>query len=98
MACCTPVLRAASTWPHEYLVREDVDENFFLALVLHIRNYGHLEKFYDTTNTYYGESGKVYWTMDASVEETTIINRCDESQTYEYRLANDDLPKQRTDS
>jgi hypothetical protein len=42
--------------------------------------------------TYYDEDGLVYWTMGAPVEETTIINRCRKEQTYEYRLANDDLP------
>jgi hypothetical protein len=42
--------------------------------------------------TYYDEDGLVYWTMGAPVEETTIINRCRKEQTYEYRLAHDDLP------
>src|SRR5262245_22587763 len=32
------------------------------------------------------------WSMDPNAEETTLINRCDESQTYEARLAAGTLP------
>jgi hypothetical protein len=35
---------------------------------------------------------KVYWSMDATAEDTDLINRCDESQTYEARLAAGTLP------
>jgi hypothetical protein len=38
------------------------------------------------------EAGKVYWSMDATPESTNLINRCDESQTYEARLAAGTLP------
>jgi hypothetical protein len=41
---------------------------------------------------YYDESGMVYWTMGDPIETTTIINRCTKEQSYEYRLAHDDLP------
>jgi hypothetical protein len=27
-------------WPHEYIVKERVDEKLFVELVLHIRKYG----------------------------------------------------------
>ncbi len=84
----------AKTWPHEYIVRDEVDESLFIALVEHVRQYGHIEKFYDKDTIYFTALGKVYWTMGATIEETEIINRCDPKQTYEYRLAHDDLPDQ----
>ena len=82
----------ASTWPHEYIVRDRVDEALFTKLVEHIRANGYLGSFYKMKITYYDEDGLVYWTMGAPVEETTVINRCRKEQTYEYRLAHDDLP------
>ena len=82
----------AKTWPHEYLVRERVDEQLFVKLVEHIRENGYQGYFYKKEITYYDEDGLVYWTMGAPVLETTIINRCKKEQTYEYRLAHDDLP------
>jgi len=83
----------ARTWPHEYIVKDRVDDALFVELVRHIRVYGYVGKFYERDITYFEDRGKVYWTMGAPVEETTIVNRCDKEQTYEYRLAHDDLPK-----
>ena len=85
----------AKTWPHEYIVRDKVDENLFLELVMHIRNQGYVGKFYNNEYIYFDDRKKVYWTMGASIEETTIINRCSKEQTYDYRLAHNDLPKQK---
>ena len=82
----------AKTWPHEYIVRESVDKELFANLVEHIRANGYQGYFYTMEITYYDEAGLVYWTMGAPVEETTIINRCRSDQTYEYRLAHNDLP------
>lgn len=82
----------AKTWPHEYVVRDKVDETAFLDFVRHIRAYGYVGKFYKKNITYFDDSGFVYWTMGAPVEETTIINRCLKEQTYEYRLAHNNLP------
>ena len=82
----------AKTWPHEYIVRGQVDEQLFIELIEHIRANGYQGQFYKMEITYYDEDGLVYWTMGAPVEETTIINRCRKEQTYEYRLAHDDLP------
>jgi hypothetical protein len=79
-------------WPHEYIVRERVDEEPFLQLVLHIRANGYLGKFYRKDITYFDEAGMVYWTMGAPVEETIIINRCKKENTYECRLQNGTLP------
>jgi hypothetical protein len=83
----------AGTWPHEYLVRERVDEDLFVQLVLHIREFGYEGRFYHQTYTYFKEDGLVYWTMGAPIPETTIVNRCTEEQTYEYRLEHGTLPR-----
>ena len=78
--------------PHEYIVRERVDEELFERLVQHIRALGYDGKFYRKTITYFDEGGMVYWTMGAPLEETIIINRCRKEDTYKYRLQNDALP------
>ena len=80
-------------WPHEYVVRERVDENLFVQLVRHIRANGCEGKFYHKNMTYYDDCGLVYWTMGAPLEETTIINRCRKENSYEYRLLRGTLPK-----
>jgi hypothetical protein len=82
----------AKTWPHEYIVRDQVDEALFIVLVEHIRVNGYVGKFYKMDITYFDEDGMVYWTMGDPIETTTIINRCTKEQSYEYRLAHDDLP------
>ena len=79
-------------WPHEYIVRERVDENLFLQLVRHIRTNGHEEAFYTETYIYFEEAGMLYWTMDALISETSIINRCRKESSYECRLKNGTLP------
>ena len=79
-------------WPHEYIVRERVDEELFVKLVGHIRANGYEGKFYRRSFTYYDDGGLVYWTMGAPVEETIIINRCRREDTYEKRLQNGTLP------
>jgi hypothetical protein len=82
----------AQTWPHEYIVREQVDEHKFVELVRHIRDHGYLGKFYAKDITYLDYSNLVYWTMGEPIEETTVVNRCRKEQSYEYRLAHNDLP------
>jgi len=47
-------------WPHEYIVRERVDENLFVKLVQHIRANGYEGDFYKKKITYYDEDGHVY--------------------------------------
>jgi hypothetical protein len=83
-------------WPHEYIVRDRVDEGLFVELVRHIRSQGYEGKFYSKSITYYDEEGMVYWTMGAPLEETVIVNRCKKENTYEYRLENGLLPEQET--
>jgi len=83
----------AKTWPHEYIVRDRVEEKLFLEFVRHIREHGYEGKFYKKDITYFDNNNMVYWTMGAPIEETTIINRCSKEQSYEYRLSNNDLPQ-----
>ena len=80
-------------WPHQYLVRERVDEDLFVQLVKHIRAEGYDGTFYRMKITYYDEDGLTYWTMGTPVGETIIINRCKKEDTYEVRLANGTLPE-----
>lgn len=84
----------AETWPHEYIVRERVDEQLFVQLVRHIRAHGYEGMFYRMAITYFDEDGLVYWTMGEPIEVTTIINRCKKEQTYEHRLRCGTLPEQ----
>ena len=83
----------APTWPHEYIVRDRVDEDLFVQLVQHIRAYGYEGSFYVKRITYFDEDGLVYWTMGSPLEKTTIVNRCKTEQTYEYRLKHGTLPQ-----
>lgn len=80
-------------WPHEYIVRERVDEDLFVRLALHIREHGYQGRFYQKPITYFDDRGMVYWTMGAPLDETIIINRCREEDTYEHRQASGTLPK-----
>lgn len=81
------------TWPHEYLVRERVDEALFVRLVRHIRSNGHEGRFYRRKFIYFEQDGLLYWTMGAPIEETTVVNRCKKEDSYESRLRNETLPK-----
>ncbi len=79
-------------WPHEYIVRERVDDELFEDLVRHIRGHGREGRFYAKRLVYFEEDGMTYWTMGAPIEETTIINRCRSEDTYERRLERGALP------
>ena len=61
-------------------------------LARHIFEHGTDGRFYSQVRKYHREDGKVYWAMAATPEEATLINRCDEHQTYESRLAAGTLP------
>ena len=82
----------AATWPHEYVVRTEQNAALILALARHIFEQGVDGRFYSQVRKYHHEGGKVYWSMAAAPEGATLINRCDEGQTYEARLAADSLP------
>lgn len=79
-------------WPHEYIVRERVNEDLFVALVQHIRASGYEGTFYRRSMTYFEDRERIYWTMGAPLEQTTIVNRCSKEDTYEARLRNGTLP------
>jgi len=64
-----------------------------LALARHIFEYGVDGRFYTQVRKYHHEDGKVYWSMDITPEETALINRCDETQTYEARRTAGTLPR-----
>jgi hypothetical protein len=83
----------AATWPHEYVVRTAENAPMILALARHIFEEGTDGRFYSRIGKYHHEGGKVYWSMDATPEDTELVNRCDETQTYEARLAAGTLPK-----
>ena len=76
----------AATWPHEYVVRNSQNAPVILALAQHIFEHGTDGRFYSQVRKYHHEDGKVYWSMDSTPEGTTLVNRCDEAQTYEARL------------
>lgn len=82
----------AATWPHEYIVQNAQNTAMILAIARHIFEHGVEGRFYSQVRKYHHENGKVYWSMDNTPETTTLINRCDEEQTYEARLAAGTLP------
>lgn len=79
-------------WPHEYIVRENVDDDLFVQTVEHIRKYGYVGNFYEKLLTYFEEDGLIYWTMGSPIDQTIIINRTKKENSYEVRLANGTLP------
>ena len=83
-------------WPHEYIVRERVDEGHFVRLVWYIRANGYKDKFYQKSIPYCDDGGFVYWTMGAPLRETTILNRCRKENSYEYRLLKGTLPESKS--
>ena len=83
----------AATWPHEYVVRKPENAVMILALARHIFEHGTDGRFYSQVRKYHHEGGKVYWSMDSTPKATGLINRCDEAQTYEARIAAGTLPK-----
>ena len=79
-------------WPHEYVVRQRVDEQLFVELVRHIRAHGRSGRFYERVIVYYEAAGLVYWTMGAPLAETVIVNRFRAEDTFESRQAAGTLP------
>jgi hypothetical protein len=76
----------ASTWPHDYIVRERVDVELFLALARHINPRGYEGRFYETKQVYFDYGEHTYWRVE------NIINRCPRSETYERREKENRLP------
>jgi hypothetical protein len=67
-------------------------DDLLVRTITHIRSNGYEGRFYRKKITYYEETGLVYWTMGAQVEETTIINRCRREDSFEARSMNGTLP------
>lgn len=63
------------------------------ALARHIFEHGIEGRFYSQVRKYHHEDRKVYWSMANAPEEATLINRCNEDQTYESRFATGTLPR-----
>jgi hypothetical protein len=82
----------AATWPHEYVVRTANNAAMILALARHIFDHGVDGRFYAQVRKYHHEDGWVYWSMADTPEAAGLINRCQEHQTYEARLAAGTLP------
>ncbi len=76
----------ASTWPHEYIVQEKVDNELYMQLAEYIDAHGKEENFYTKKMIYFEYDDKVYWHME------NIINRCDVAETYVKRKAENRLP------
>ena len=82
----------ATTWPHEYVVRTAQNAPIVEAFARHIFEHGSHGRFYSDVRRYHHEGGKVYWSMASTPEGAELINRCNEAQTYEARLAAGTLP------
>jgi hypothetical protein len=83
----------AATLPHEYVLRTSENAAMILALARHIFEHGTDGRFYSQVRKYHHEGGKAYWSMDVTPEATDLVNRCDDTQTYEARVATGTLPK-----
>lgn len=77
----------AKTWPHEYIVQEQVDNDLFLQLADFIDTHGYDEYFYEKKQRYLDYNGYTYWHMG------NIINRCVEKDTFHRRKEDNRLPK-----
>ena len=76
----------AETWPHEYIVQEQVDKMLFDKLADYIDKNGTPDYFYQKQMIYLKYDGYVYWHME------NIINRCLPEETYSRRKAEGRLP------
>ena len=82
----------SETWPHEYIVQEQVDNELFLELAGHIDNFGFEDYFYNIKQQYFEYDSFTYWHME------NIINRCLEKDTYRYRKKMGLLPENKRKS
>lgn len=63
--------------PHEYCLRKNCEsDHVFDAAVNFIRDNGVHMNYFKCDHIYYFIGGKMYWTMGAPVDETILINRC----------------------
>lgn len=69
----------AKTAPHEYYVKEKLDDagqKDFVRFITFVREAGFSCKFGGYEHIYYEFEGRYYWTMGDPIEETIILNRC----------------------
>ena len=85
--------RTMPQWPHEYIVRGRVDDQLFGRLVRHIRAHGREGPFYKRQFIYFEAEGRLYWTMGAPIEDTTVVNRCKVEDSYVARRKRSALPR-----
>lgn len=86
-----PARTYSRTWPHEYVVRTPENALMILNLAYHIIEHGIPGRFYKRRQQHFYQDGKMYWIM-STPEKAEVVNRCDESQTYEARKAAGTLP------
>ncbi len=79
----------AKNWPHEYIVKEKVDNEMFNEFAFYIDANGYEDYFYEMRLIYFNYNGFTYWHMD------NIINRCITSDTYHKRKIEGRLPEER---
>lgn len=78
----------AQTWPHEYIVQENVDMKMFLELANYIDSNGYKNFFYTKEMIFFDFNKYTYWHME------NIINRCLRTDTYHQRKIHNRLPKE----
>ena len=76
----------AKTWPHEYIVQEQVANELFINLGNHIDTNGYKEYFYKKEMVFFDYREHTYWHME------NIINRCLLADTYHRRVIDGRLP------
>ncbi len=75
----------AESAPHDYVVlgrTTGLTRHEFVRAGAVIRTFGQPGKFYESTNIYLESGGLKYWTMDARVKDTTLINRASTERVY----------------
>lgn len=69
--------------PHWYTLRNDFgDDKLFDYIVLHLREFGKDEKFWNISYKCLHFKGWKYWTMGSPVDETILINKTFASEQY----------------
>ena len=94
-SCNWKFAKTMSEWPHEYIVRKNVNEDLFIQMVIHIRENGYVGKFYKKDIIYFEDNGLIYWTMGNPINETVVINRTKKENSYKNHLKNGTLPEDR---
>ena len=73
---------AMQKYPHQYIVKKNVDSDHFMQAVKIIRSFGVPEKFYRRVFIYLTVGDWKYWTMNDPLDKTVIINRAHKDKSY----------------